>query len=43
MSIIKAFVVPHPPLAVHEVGKGEEDKYQARNTHYNNTTHCFIQ
>ena len=26
MSIIKAFVVPHPPLAVHEVGRGEENK-----------------
>ena len=26
MSIIKAFVVPHPPLAVHEVGKGEEEQ-----------------
>ena len=26
MSILKAFVVPHPPLAVHEVGRGEEEQ-----------------
>ena len=26
MSIIKAFVVPHPPLAVHEVGRGREEE-----------------
>ena len=26
MSIVGAFMVPHPPLAVHEVGRGREDK-----------------
>lgn len=29
MSIVSAFIVPHPPLAVHEVGRGEELKIQA--------------
>ena len=26
MAILKAFVVPHPPLAIHEVGMGEEEQ-----------------
>ncbi|MDR1640388.1 MAG: AmmeMemoRadiSam system protein A [Clostridiales bacterium] len=28
MSIEAAFALPHPPLAVHDVGKGEEEKIQ---------------
>lgn len=27
--IVKAIMVPHPPIAVHEVGKGEEKKIQS--------------
>ena len=26
--IISAYMVPHPPIAVHEIGKGEEKKIQ---------------
>ena len=28
MSILAAFVVPHPPLILPEIGKGEEQKIQ---------------
>ncbi len=35
MSIIKAFVVPHPPLAVHEVGRGEEEQIRKTIDSYN--------
>ena len=28
MAIIGAFMVPHPPLAVHEVGQGREEEIQ---------------
>ncbi len=26
MSIVSAYMVPHPPIAVHEIGRGEEEK-----------------
>ena len=29
MAIIGAFMVPHPPLIVHEVGKGRENEIAA--------------
>jgi len=35
MAIVAAFVVPHPPLAVAEVGLGEEKKIQATLDAYN--------
>ena len=28
MAFLSGFMVPHPPLAVHEIGKGEESKIQ---------------
>ena len=28
MSIISGYMVPHPPIAVHEIGRGEEKKIQ---------------
>lgn len=28
MSIIKGFILPHPPIAVHEVGRGKEKEIQ---------------
>ena len=28
MSILAAMVVPHPPLIIHEVGRGEEKRIQ---------------
>ena len=34
MAIIGAFTVPHPPLIVHEVGKGREDEIAATITAY---------
>ena len=27
--IVKAVMVPHPPIALHEVGRGEEEKISA--------------
>ncbi len=29
MSILAGYMVPHPPLAVHEVGRGDEEKIRA--------------
>ncbi|MCR5746641.1 MAG: AmmeMemoRadiSam system protein A [Lachnospiraceae bacterium] len=29
MSILAGYIVPHPPLAVHEVGRGDEEAIQA--------------
>ncbi len=29
MSIIESFIVPHPPLIVPEIGKGEENQIQS--------------
>ncbi|MBQ9631477.1 MAG: AmmeMemoRadiSam system protein A, partial [Lachnospiraceae bacterium] len=26
MSIVAGYIVPHPPIAVHEIGRGEEKK-----------------
>ncbi len=35
MGIRAAFMVPHPPLAVHEVGRGEENKIKKTLSAYN--------
>ncbi len=35
MSIIGAFIVPHPPLIMHEVGRGEEEKIYKTIKSYN--------
>ena len=32
MSIIGAFIVPHPPIILPEIGKGEEKKIQKPST-----------
>ena len=29
MSILAGYIVPHPPLAVHEVGRGDEEAIRA--------------
>ena len=32
MSIIAAYIVPHPPIILPEIGKGEERKVQKQST-----------
>ena len=34
MSIIAAYVLPHPPLLLPEIGKGEEKKIQLTSNAY---------
>lgn len=36
MAVIGAFMVPHPPLIIHEVGHGEEDRIAATVAAYKN-------
>ena len=38
MPIIGAFMVPHPPIMLPEVGKGEEKKIQATTDAYRQVT-----
>ena len=34
MSIIKSYMVPHPPLIIPEVGKGEEEQIKKTTNSY---------
>ena len=43
MPIIGAFMVPHPPIMLPEVGKGEEKKIQATTDAYRQVTAKQVQ
>ena len=43
MSVVGAFMVPHPPMIVPEVGRGSEERVRATINAYEKVAECIAE